>query len=87
MSGAENSPLPRRAKAAPGPDPMPAKTVTAATFQSDVLESAAKIDVDTHPSLPATFGVRGIPALFLIRNGEVVASRTGAMPVAALRKF
>lgn len=29
MSGAENSPLPRRAKAAPGPDPMPAKTLTA----------------------------------------------------------
>jgi thioredoxin 1 len=29
-------------------------------------------------------GVRGIPALFLFKNGEAIANKTGAAPKAAL---
>ena len=32
-------------------------------------------------------GVRGIPALFLFKDGEVVSNKIGAAPKAALQKW
>ncbi|MEL6583322.1 MAG: thioredoxin [Pseudomonadota bacterium] len=45
----------------------------------------AKVNVDENPATPQQFGVRGIPALFLVKNGEVVSSKIGAAPKAALQ--
>ncbi|MBP7242896.1 thioredoxin [Amaricoccus sp.] len=45
----------------------------------------AKVNVDENPALPAQFGVRGIPALFMFKGGEVVSHRTGATPKANLK--
>jgi thioredoxin 1 len=45
----------------------------------------AKINVDENPNLPAKYGVRGIPALFMFKGGEVVSNRTGAAPKASLK--
>ncbi|WP_299133606.1 thioredoxin [uncultured Amaricoccus sp.] len=45
----------------------------------------AKVNVDENPGLPAQFGVRGIPALFMFHKGEVVSNRTGAAPKASLK--
>jgi len=47
----------------------------------------AKIDVDANGSTPASLGVRGIPALFLFKDGQVVANKTGAAPKAALKSW
>ena len=46
-----------------------------------------KVDVDSNPSTAAELGVRGIPALFLFKNGEVVSNKTGAAPKAALKSW
>lgn len=43
-----------------------------------------KVNVDENPDSPAQLGVRGIPSLFLFKNGEVVANKVGAAPKAAL---
>ncbi|SHJ04333.1 thioredoxin [Wenxinia saemankumensis] len=43
-----------------------------------------KVNVDENPMSPAQMGVRGIPALFVFKNGEVVSNRAGAAPKAAL---
>ena len=43
-----------------------------------------KVNVDENPESPAVLGVRGIPSLFLFKNGEVVANKVGAAPKAAL---
>ena len=43
-----------------------------------------KINVDENPNSPAQMGVRGIRALFLFKNGEAIANKTGAAPKAAL---
>ena len=39
----------------------------------------AKVDVDVQQELAAEFGVRGIPYIALIQDGERVAAKAGAM--------
>ena len=46
-----------------------------------------KVNVDDNPNSPAQLGVRGIPALFLFKDGEVVSNKTGAAPKAALQSW
>jgi thioredoxin 1 len=43
-----------------------------------------KVNVDENPKSPAQLGVRGIPALFMFKDGEVVSNKVGAAPKAAL---
>ena len=45
----------------------------------------AFVDCDAEGELAAAFGVRGIPALFLMKDGEVIDSWTGYMPRAAVK--
>ena len=47
----------------------------------------AKVNVDENPQAPAALGVRGIPALFLFKDGKVVSSKIGAAPKAALKDW
>lgn len=44
-----------------------------------------KVNVDDNPNTPAHLGVRGIPALFLFKDGQVVSNKIGAAPKAALK--
>ena len=46
-----------------------------------------KVDVDSNPSAAAALGVRGIPALFLFKDGQVNSIKTGAEPMAALKSW
>ena len=43
-----------------------------------------KVNVDQHPSISAKYGVRNIPTILFIKNGEVVDKQVGAVPKAAL---
>ena len=47
----------------------------------------AKVDVDSNPNAAAAMGVRGIPALFIFKDGQVVSNRAGAAPKAALQSW
>ena len=47
----------------------------------------AKIDADVHQQAAMQLGVRGIPALFLFKDGKVVSNKTGAAPKAALQSW
>ena len=49
--------------------------------------SIAKINVDQNQSVPSRYHVRGIPTLMLFKNGEVVATKVGALSKAQLTAF
>tara|TARA_B110000467_G_C18240253_1_gene434111 strand:- start:168 stop:482 length:315 start_codon:yes stop_codon:yes gene_type:complete len=43
-----------------------------------------KVDVDTNPTIAAKYGVRNIPTILVIKNGEVVDKVVGAVAKEAL---
>jgi thioredoxin 1 len=47
----------------------------------------AKMNVDENREVPAKFGIRGIPTLMLFKDGELVATKVGALPKAQLTAF
>jgi thioredoxin 2 len=46
-----------------------------------------KVNVDDSPKLQQRFGVRAIPTLMVMREGQVAARRSGAAPAADLRAW
>ncbi|MEK0082043.1 thioredoxin TrxA [Benzoatithermus flavus] len=43
-----------------------------------------KVNIDENPLTPTKYGVRGIPTLMLFKNGEVAATKVGALPKSKL---
>jgi thioredoxin 1 len=39
----------------------------------------AKVNIDDNPLTPTKYGVRGIPTLMLFKNGEIAATKVGAL--------
>ena len=57
---------------------------------SDELDGKVKIvkvNVDENPNSPSQMGVRGIPALFIFKDGQVVANKAGAAPKASIQSW
>lgn len=47
----------------------------------------AKLDVDENPATPPRYGIRGIPTLMLFKNGNVEATKVGAVSKSQLSAF
>jgi thioredoxin 1 len=47
----------------------------------------AKLNVDENPKTTEDLRVRGIPALFMFKDGQVVSNKVGAAPKAALESW
>lgn len=47
----------------------------------------AKVDVDANPEISQAFQVQSIPAVFALRDGQIVDTFVGALPEAAVREF
>ena len=55
--------------------------------EMDGTVKIVKVNVDENPNSPAQMGVRGIPALFLFKDGQVVSNMMGAKPKAAVESW
>ncbi len=47
----------------------------------------AKVNVDENREVPAKFGIRGIPTLILFKNGQIAATKVGALTKTQLTAF
>lgn len=47
----------------------------------------AKMNVDDNREVPAKYGIRGIPTLMLFKDGELAATKVGALSKAQLMAF
>ena len=47
----------------------------------------AKVNIDENPMTPSKYGVRGIPTLTVFKNGNVEATKVGALSKSQLAAF
>ncbi|MEY0233609.1 thioredoxin TrxA [Providencia manganoxydans] len=47
----------------------------------------AKLNIDDNPATAPKYGIRGIPTLLLFKNGEVAATKVGALSKSQLKEF
>ena len=47
----------------------------------------AKLNIDENPGTPPRYGIRGIPTLMLFKDGEVEATKIGAVSKSQLTAF
>ena len=57
----------------------------AATYQGKL--QIAKLNVDENRTIPGKFGIRGIPTLMLFKDGQLAATKVGAMGKPQLTAF
>ena len=46
-----------------------------------------KVDIDANQDNPRKYGIRGIPTLMLFKNGEIGATKVGALSKSQLQAF
>ena len=63
--------------------PIPDEVAT--TYDSRL--QVAKMNVDENREVPAKFGIRGIPTLMIFKNGQLAATKVGALSKAQLTAF
>ena len=49
--------------------------------------TVAKMNVDDNQKIPQRYGIRGIPTLLIFKDGEVEATKVGAMAKSQMAKF
>ena len=47
----------------------------------------AKVNIDENPKTPSEYGVRAIPTLMVFKDGQVVATKLGAMQKSQLMQW
>ncbi|MFN7174486.1 MAG: thioredoxin TrxA [Thermaurantiacus tibetensis] len=49
--------------------------------------TVAKVNIDEEPETALKFGIRSIPTMMIFKGGEVVATKLGAEPKSALKRW
>ena len=49
--------------------------------------TVAKLNIDDNPSTPPRYGIRGIPTLMIFKDGQVQATKVGAVSKSMLTAF
>ncbi len=68
-----------------GPCRAIAPTLDKLATEFDNKATIAKVNTDDFPGLAQEFDVMGIPALFVLKDGEIVERFTGVQPIDVLK--
>ena len=49
--------------------------------------TVAKLNIDENPQIPRKYGIRGIPTMLLFKDGQVAATKIGAVPKSQLYQW
>lgn len=70
-----------------GPCKMIAPILDEIATSYDGKLNIAKVNVDDNRDVPAKYGIRGIPTLIMFKDGQLAATKVGAMSKAQLTAF
>ena len=70
-----------------GPCKMIAPVLDEIAHEYDGRVKIAKLNIDDNPNTPPRYGIRGIPTLMLFKDGEVEATKVGAVSKSQLTAF
>lgn len=70
-----------------GPCKMIAPILDEISGEYDGKLKIAKLNIDENPDTPPKYGIRGIPTLMLFKNGNVDATKVGALSKSQLAAF
>ena len=70
-----------------GPCKMIAPILEQIADEYDGRLKIAKLNIDENPMTPPKYGIRGIPTLMLFKNGNVEATKVGAVSKSQLADF
>ena len=70
-----------------GPCKMIAPILESLVKEYDGKLMIAKHNIDYNPQTPAKYGVRGIPTLMIFKNGNIEATKVGALSKSQLAAF
>ncbi len=70
-----------------GPCKMIGPALEEIAKEMDGRVTVAKVNIDDNPITPQKYGVRGIPTLMLFRDGQVAATKVGALAKSQLQAW
>ncbi len=70
-----------------GPCKMIAPILDEIASEYDGRLKVAKLNIDENQDTPRKYGIRGIPTLMLLKNGNVEATKVGALSKSQLTAF
>ena len=70
-----------------GPCTMIANLISEVAEEYEGQLTVAKLNIDENSDTPTKYGIRGIPTLMMFKNGQVEATKVGAVSKAQLIAF
>ena len=70
-----------------GPCKMISPALEEIAKEMDGRVQIPKMNIDDNPMTPQKYGVRGIPTLMMFRDGQVAATKVGAVPKNQLQEW
>jgi thioredoxin 1 len=70
-----------------GPCRMIAPALEELAAELDGKVTVAKLNIDENPNTPTKYGVRGVPTLMIFQQGQVAATKVGALPKSKIKEW
>ncbi|MGD0192983.1 MAG: thioredoxin TrxA [Rhizomicrobium sp.] len=70
-----------------GPCRMIAPALEELAAELDGKVIVAKLNIDENPNTPTKYGVRGVPTLMIFQQGQVAATKVGALPKSKIKEW